>query len=69
MSVFELEREVEAERRHADHIAEVLRTVIKWAGDIDLLHVIAVSGSQITIGQVAEGALAVHELRRKNAAE
>ena len=53
----------EAEQAHGDRLAEMLTTVLRYMPE-DAHHIIAVIGSQITIGQVAEGVLAVHAARR-----
>ena len=60
-----VEDQLDAERRHSDHMAEVLRTLKKYLRPDDSVeHIIAVQGTQITIGQIVEGALALHEQRK-----
>lgn len=59
--------ELELEISHADRMAETLRALLKYCEE-DRLHIIAVLGTQITIGQIVEGALAVHDARRATVA-
>lgn len=57
---------LDAEEAHADRLAEVLRWVVAWLPkDESHMHVIAVTGTQITVGQIVEGTLAVHKARRE----
>lgn len=55
-----LDQEIE----HADYMAEMLRYVFRQLEDADH-HMIAVAGTQITVGQLVAGALATHEKRRE----
>lgn len=60
----DLERQLDDEITHADFLAEALVLLFKWI-DEDQKHIIAIAGSQITIGQVIDGVLALHEKHRK----
>lgn len=59
------ELDLDGEIAHADHLAEILRFALNWGVNEDCRNLIAVSGTQITVGEIIEGALARHDLRRK----
>lgn len=59
-----LERLLGEEVEHANHLAEVLRYALSMIED-DKEHVIAVLGTQITVGQVIRGTLAKHDQLRE----
>lgn len=56
------EEEFEHEERHADMLAEMVRLAMRHMGEDR--HVIAIPGTQISIGDVLNGAIARHEERR-----
>lgn len=59
----ELDQELEAETTHANMMAEMLQFAMCHLED-DRTHVIAILGTQISVGDVIRGALALHEARR-----
>lgn len=64
MPMVDLDRQLTDEENHSDHLADVLTTLLRYIPEHEL-HAVAVMGSQITIGRIATGALAAHEVRRK----
>lgn len=63
-----LDREREVEARECDTAIDALAWLLKAVPD-HARHIIAVHGSQITIGLVVEGLIARHELRRQKGQE
>lgn len=64
---FTLSASLDEEMAHGDHLIEVLKLA---ARSLDHeRHTIAVLGTQITVGDVIDGALARHAARRNTAEE
>lgn len=56
----DIEKELQLERENSDRLAAALRTVMGAARD-ELPHVVIVVHSMVTIGHIADGALAMHD--------
>jgi hypothetical protein len=60
--MFEAEQDLKEWRADALRLAEALRLIVNRCGDDSApLHVIAVLGTQISVGDIVRGALAQHE--------